>query len=213
MANIIGDIAGQKKTLEALLAKMPQDEDIVLLGDLNDRGPNSKEVIEWAMNTPRVTTLHSNHGDMFVDFILGFRYRDYRSHYHYSDFFNNGGGPTMKSYFFQEVTGKNLKEAIAAIPMEHIKWLRDLPVKYELPGLLCTHAPFEESYDRMDSVWNRNNPDKITGVLQVFGHNAHWGLRWFDDWAVCIDTSRQKVLTGLHWPTKRIYQQEYITLD
>lgn len=209
MVNIIGDIAGQKKTLEALLAKMPQDEDIVLLGDLNDRGPDSKEVIEWAMNTPRVTTLHSNHGDMFVDFILGFRDPDYCSRYHYADFFNNGGGQTMKSYF-PEVNSKSLQEAIEAVPMEHIKWLQGLPISYEVTGLLCTHAPFEKYYDRMDSVWNRSNPNKMGGVLQVFGHNAHWGLRWFEDWAVCIDTSREKVLTGLHWPTKQIFQQEYI---
>lgn len=207
--NVIADVAGQYDTLQALIKKMPPGK-IILLGDLNDRGPKSKEVIEWAMNTPNVVSLHSNHGDMFVDFMLGFRDPDHLTMYHYQDFFNNGGGFTIKSYVPELESTRNMIEALTKIPMEHIHWLKDLPLTYEAPGILCSHAPFEETYHRTDAVWNRGYPSKKDGILQVFGHNSHWGLRWFDDWAVCLDASRQQLLTGLHWPSKTIYQQEYI---
>ena len=46
--NLIGDIAGNFKTLLALLKKMPDDEPIGL-GDLNDRGPRSREVFDFFM--------------------------------------------------------------------------------------------------------------------------------------------------------------------
>jgi hypothetical protein len=208
MINIIGDVAGQKKTLDALLAKMPKGK-TVLLGDLNDRGPNSKEVIEWAMNTPDVVTLHSNHGDMFVDFVYGLKDPDHCTYYHYADFIRNGGGETLRSYY-PALDSKTILQAVCAVPMEHIKWLKKLPITYEVPGLLCSHAPFEASYDRVDVVWNRSEPTKRDGVLQVFGHNAHWGLRWFDDWAVCLDTSKERKLTGMHWPSREIFQQDYL---
>ena len=46
--NIIGDIAGNYLTFLALIKKMP-DDPIVSVGDMIDRGPRSKEVLEWFM--------------------------------------------------------------------------------------------------------------------------------------------------------------------
>ena len=54
--NIIGDIAGEFDALIELVKRMP-DEDILLVGDLVDRGPKSLQVIEWAIDTPNVSAL------------------------------------------------------------------------------------------------------------------------------------------------------------
>ena len=44
--NLIGDIQGNYHTLRALLKQMP-DEEPVSVGDMIDRGPRSKEVLEF----------------------------------------------------------------------------------------------------------------------------------------------------------------------
>lgn len=60
-------------------------------------------------------------------------------------------------------------------------------------------------------LWCRQEPrDRVDeGVIfQVFGHNSHWGLTR-NQWAVGIDDSRKKVLTGLHYPSLTIYQESW----
>ena len=55
--NIIGDIAGRFDELMLLLAKMPESDKVILLGDMVDRGSQSKQVIEWAMTNPNVIAI------------------------------------------------------------------------------------------------------------------------------------------------------------
>ena len=67
----------------------------------------------------------------------------------------------------------------------------------------------------VSALWNRYPPTKIKGKLQVYGHNSTKGILWHTDkysqgiymadplevpagaWAVCIDTWREGVLSGL----------------
>ena len=44
---IIADIHGCFKTLQALIKKLPEDQEICFSGDLIDRGRNSKDVVEF----------------------------------------------------------------------------------------------------------------------------------------------------------------------
>ena len=43
---IIGDVHGCYNTLMELIAKLPKDAKLCFVGDLIDRGPNSKDVVE-----------------------------------------------------------------------------------------------------------------------------------------------------------------------
>ena len=47
MTYIIGDVHGNFQTLKALISKLPKNSEIIFVGDLVDRGLNSKEVIEF----------------------------------------------------------------------------------------------------------------------------------------------------------------------
>lgn len=221
--NIIGDIAGRYDELQLLLAKMPKVDKTIYVGDLNDRGPKSKEVIEYVKNDPNSLCLHSNHGDMMVDFYDGIK------NYHAEDFIRNGGGATIKSYDVGLHNGDLraiIKDFRNKVPQEHIEWLRNLPYFYEDDKLFVSHAAKNPVFsveqissntpDSMDYnlLWNRGQPREIPGKLQVMGHNSHWGLKRFgtydNPWAMCIDGSRGNALTGLHVPTLTIYQQEYL---
>ena len=218
--NIIADIAGEFDALMELVGKMPRAP-FVLLGDLNDRGPKSKEVIEWAMQTPDVTTLHSNHGELFVDFYRMQCDENYESTYWPTDFINNGGLHTLYSYGFGSDPNHTytFEDIPKLIPKAHIDWLDTRPLYFEGEGIFCSHAPLHEhlSLDKAivlagsnqaSLLWNRGYPKK-RDAFQVFGHNSHWGVKAFDDWAYCLDGSRQRVLTGMHWPSRQLYQVSY----
>jgi hypothetical protein len=224
MLNIIGDIAGNFKALQALLKKMP-DNRIVAVGDLIDRGPDSKEVIEFFMEktaADEADVLLGNHEHMCIDAVRGPRL------YEHGIWLWNGGTATLQSF---DVT-------IETMPEDVIQWMESLPLFLEHPGLFVAHSfPTDPSdietaceringptLDLIDSsiIWNRMWPARMTreeptgpqAVMQIAGHNSPFGLRKFADdqgvFAICIDSSREQVLTGIHWPTLEIFQQEYI---
>ena len=200
---IVGDIAGQYNALMRLVEGV-DPADVLLLGDLVDRGPQSKEVVQWAIDN-NVRTLMGNHEHMMIDY-----YRDTKI-YDRNVWMMNGGWATNQQY-------ENDPETLKI----HLEWIEKLPKFYEEPGLWVSHAPKNPTLN-MDTVtdvssirriddtllWNRGNPREMEGVFQVFGHNSHWGLRKFGEWGICLDASRHEVLTGLHWPSKELKQVRY----
>lgn len=205
--NIIGDIAGRYDELMELVYIIPKDQEIVLVGDLNDRGPKSKEVIEWAMTTPNVITLDSNHGHMFVDYYNGCE------QYDPGDFIFNGGYDTLLSYGISPNYASIELEMKKNVPYSHIDFLNKALISYEKDNVFVSHAPWLGKGSRQELVWNRGEPTKMPGKLQVFGHNSHWGLRRFEDtdglWAICIDTSKQGLLTCFNTVEDKVYQVPY----
>lgn len=211
--NIIGDIAGNYKTLRALLKKMP-DEEPISVGDMVDRGPRSKEVLEFFMDNGRAVA--GNHEEMMLYSVL----REEAQPGTMRIWMYNGGGATYKNYM--DGSGDLL------IPVEHVEWLRKLPLYIEEDGLLITHAPrwsdtypdpnvlIPEEAGKNAFLWNRHVPvRRYQDGVNIFGHNGDKEVKWYQDesgqpYAVCIDTSWAKILTGIHWPTMKIYQQEYI---
>lgn len=211
---IIADIAGQFDALERLVKRAPSGEKIILLGDLIDRGHFSYEVIEWAMKTPNVITLLGNHEHMMLDYyepgIENGIYPEDCWEY-------NGGSATRASYS---------RYGFKKPPQNHLDWIRSLPTYYTEPdkGIFVSHAPLAArcSFDKLPThdnildpdfdtslIWNRTEPIERSR-FQVFGHNSHWGLRFFGDWAICIDQSQKGILTGFHWPTGKVFEEPYV---
>lgn len=206
--NIISDIAGRYNELLKLLDSMPNADAIILVGDLMDRGPDSKKVIEFAMkeeyNGIPVVTLKGNHELMMIESSYGVG----------GDHYRNGGDQTHKSYGIYYSTD---------YPKSHIEWMEKLPLFFhdKDSGLFVSHAPWIASLPEtnvfaweQDICWNRVPPKKIEGTFQVFGHNTvktvYWDVGDFiDSWAICIDNSGHKVITGLHWPTKELFEVPY----
>src|ERR1035437_3790153 len=114
--NIISDIAGRYNELQKLISIMPPAEKIILVGDLMDRGPDSKKVIEWAMTTPNVITLKGNHEAMMVEAAEG----------NTMDHLYNGGKATLESYGATHPWD---------YPEKHINWIRQLPLSFQDEGL------------------------------------------------------------------------------
>ena len=203
--NIFSDIAGEYDTFLALLNKMPKGKALAV-GDLNDRGPQSKEVIEWFMKAEKDGTgesLLGNHETFIWD-----AYELSPFHYSPGIWQMNGGNATLKSFG-------------GIVPKEVIKWIKTLKtekiIKIEDKTYLISHA-FKTKWgheDPLNIVWNRRQPEPSEEYdVQIAGHNSNFGLR---EWkfkngkvALCIDTSASRILTGIHLPSMKIYQQEYL---
>ena len=217
---VIADIAGELNALMRLVERIPKGRQIVLVGDLIDRGPSSKEVVAWAIeNKDSVITLKGNHEDMMLDWY-------YKTNiYDRGIWLDNGGDKTLISY--GATNGMTEDSVRNLIPVEHMEFLASCPLYFLSEGAVVTHAPIAKRHglitDALDILtwnkrtelsvlWNRGMP-KRREHYQIFRHNSHWGLDKIIDaegeFAICLDGSRAKKLTGILWPEQEIFQEDY----
>ncbi len=124
----IGDVHGELAKLDDALRAIRSDavarkapHRIVFVGDLIDRGPDSRTCIERAMHlaeTENAVVIKGNHEELMLhaydrDETIGL--------YHWA---TNGGDETIASY--ERVHGKK-DHWRDAIDRDHVKWLRGLP--------------------------------------------------------------------------------------
>ena len=211
--NIISDVGGQFDALLRLVKKMPS-EPLLFVGDLVDRGPKSKEVVDFVMDNGHRCLL-GNHEHMMIDYQYGCEY------YGPECWLANGGGATLYSYG-------------GFVPAYIVNYLERLPRYMVLAGdhqetVLVTHAfgpegrTLEEAqdmgtgaYDSDETIlWNREPPVFRWNDydLQIAGHNSYMGLRRFlrggKPYGICLDDSRHGRLTGYHLPTDTVYQEAF----
>ncbi|MCH2295693.1 MAG: metallophosphoesterase [SAR324 cluster bacterium] len=213
--NLIGDIHGNYQTLLALLKQMP-DEEPVSVGDMIDRGPRSRKVLEFFMKHGRA--LLGNHEHMMLDHLNG------GGDYERGLWFMNGGNATLASL------GQN--SSMDSL----IQFVKDLPLWIRMDDLVVTHAPIQRRWEVEDLsstelleqnhldrgwLWTREDPEPREGAFQVFGHNGYRyrSVRFFSrhllkrpetSFAACIDTNLGRVLSGMHWPSRKVFVQEYL---
>jgi len=225
MTNIIADIAGNYKTLLALLGQMP-DGEIIGLGDLIDRGPRSKEVVDFFMDPANnARCVLGNHEHMMLETC-----RD-TGHYSGFDWVYNGGDATIKAYETDGVSVDYLNAMLHydLIPASVLNWVASLPLYIEIGDTLLSHSFMY--YDTLEQccnldvsafdsnftiIWNREEPTRSEKhKLQIAGHNSQFGEKRFEDgqglFALCLDDCRiGKQLTGLHLETMEVFKQDYI---
>lgn len=165
----IGDMHGRYDLFNKVINFLNQNYDggkLVILGDMIDRGPQSKELISKLMGGPHNPdkwewiTLMGNHESMMLA-SLG-------SDDVYRWWCSNGGETTVKSY------GGLLKN----IPEDHIKWIMDLPTYYTDDFRFFVHAGVntnkslsEQSDDIMQWIRYDDNDNRGFGDYHVVhGH-------------------------------------------
>jgi serine/threonine protein phosphatase 1 len=123
----IGDIHGCDVALETLLSRLaptPRDT-VVVLGDLVDRGPGSRQVIERLLalrDQCRLVMILGNHEEMMLDALSRGEWAE--------DWLRYGGLATIKSY------GGNPRN----IPVEHLNFLETGVNFLETAGEIFVHA-------------------------------------------------------------------------
>lgn len=185
----IGDVHGCLDLLLALEQRIVSDSQrfpdrqniIIMLGDLIDRGPQSAQMLAHLLEPPPVgferLALAGNHEEAMLEFLA-----DPASATLWLDV---GGRETLASYGAAPIPRapgrRDLRriamEAVALIPKEHLRFLRELPVAAIAGKSLFVHAgirsnvPLEEQSDR-DLQEVRYGPTDATdpGVIIVHGH-------------------------------------------
>jgi serine/threonine protein phosphatase 1 len=216
--NIIGDIAGRFDELMLLLKKMPEADLVLSVGDMVDRGPKSKEVLEWFMEQQKLgkaEAIYGNHEDLMI---AGVTKGDC------GDWFRNGGTATAKNFLIDPNKEMHyFKDMIenTKVPEEIVEWLQKRPMYFQTDDLFVSHAPVTslknvpaDPYGRdYYFIWNRWEPSKPQGKFMIYGHNGRFKIhKWGDgsEFAMCLDNSHTGRLTGIHWPTKEIFKQDFL---
>ena len=164
----IGDVHGEFDTLIELTSKLPEDAKFIFVGDLIDRGPESKKVIDFIRKGNHQSVM-GNHEDMMIKEAQ--RMKEEGVTYIIDELWAvNGGLPTLKSYGIIEMiddgTYKYTKdeESIAKF-IDDAKWMRELPLYIKAPvkwkdtyDIAITHAALG------DTVWSPS------GKGQDFSH-------------------------------------------
>ena len=150
----ISDIHGCLQNFKALLEQIAfsTSDELYILGDYIDRGPDSKGVIDhiWYLQKEgyAVFCLKGNHEDMLL-----------KAQYSASDltsWLRNGGKPTLESFGV---------ELVREIPSEYRNWFQDLAYYFEVDHYILVHAGLG-FYDK--------NPLKDKNLML-------WIRRWYDD--------------------------------
>lgn len=166
---VISDIHGCYDTLIELLNLCPKG-DIIFAGDLVDRGPDSRKVIDYAIKH-NIQCVLGNHDDMMIDWVKG------KGIYKDGIWLMNGGITTLNNYSKRGVITDTMRK--------HADWLDTLPLTITVGDYLISHTG-HVSGDRFQDLWYRGEPSYNSKYI-IFGHTPHEKPNVQKKWA-CIDT-------------------------
>jgi len=178
---VIPDIHGNNETLRALIEekiKPSRNDTIYFLGDYIDRGPDSKDVIDYIIEFQKddykIRTLRGNHEDYLLRTfdnenvrknILGITYQNNLK----NEWFKFGGKETLKSFGVSDVHD---------IPPMYIDWMRGLEYFIQLDHFILVHAGLNFNIDdpfadKESMLWIKGfkaDPVKIRHRKIIHGH-------------------------------------------
>lgn len=164
----IGDIHGCFDSLKELVEEKIQltlTDKLVLLGDYIDRGPKSKEVIDYIIDLKvkgfDITTLTGNHEQMLLD---AWEEEDFTGIW-----MINGGKATLNSLGIKEI-----KE----INTNYLHFFRNLKLYAEIENYLFVHAgfndelenPFEDTFHMIWKCRQKYSNPLLQDKIIVHGH-------------------------------------------
>jgi len=176
MRYCIGDIHGCIKTLKELINQIllvDKQPELLFVGDLIDRGPNSKAVIDYILELKnkglKINCIRGNHEQMLIHaYTHNQRITD-------SNWYFNGAENTIRSFNAKadlDIKIKNL------IPEKYYLFLDSLPYFIELDDYLVVHAGFNfyaknPFADFESMLWIREEHNKFEftkGKKIIHGH-------------------------------------------
>ena len=191
----IGDVHGHLDKLQALHTLIAADRattgdeeaPVIHIGDLVDRGPDSRGVIDFLMaGTARGENwlvLKGNHDRMFSGFMADADYHDPRLRRDLWWLHDRlGGVETLASYGVMNAGERLLHdvqaEARAKVPASHLAYLAALPTHHLRDTCLFVHAGVRPGVDLHDQteddlLWIRDaflDDSRDHGALVVHGH-------------------------------------------
>lgn len=204
----IGDIHGCYQELKTLINKLsPNQNDVfIFLGDYVDRGPDSKNVIDWLITFSKKSNsifIQGNHEILMLSALM--------NEERLNEWLSSGGGETLKSYKIKPHQDWSIK-----IPTTHWEFIKNAKPYHQIGNLLFVHAGLESSIplnkqSKHSLFWKKyvtpirysdeetvicGHTSRKNGEIANFGHT------------ICIDTYAYggQWLTGLNVTTGKYYQ-------
>ncbi|HZS07834.1 MAG TPA: metallophosphoesterase family protein [Blastocatellia bacterium] len=217
---VIGDVHGKLPLLNRLIEETKYEagtDRLVFIGDLVDRGEDSRGVVARVMGLKRespelVTVIKGNHEEMMIDALSAPDAEKAELWYF------NGGIETLQSYMEEE--GK------LNLPEQHFAFLSSLPTWFEDEHAIYVHAGLPEGPDgtflhpsrqpdNPELFWTRNRHffSEYKGKTVVFGHTIAGMIFgepekvWLRESLIGVDTGAYitGVLSAVELPSRKIY--------
>lgn len=185
-------------------ARIKPEDTLITLGDLVDRGPDTKGVLNWVINRHQAgntISLLGNHELMMM--------RSRFSTQALADWLRFGGRETLISYGSEE---------LSSVPKSHWDFFDNICVDFqELEKHFCVHATAHHSLELREQpelflFWEKIDvaprPHK-NGKIMICGHTAQKsGLPFMTPTTICLDTwcYGGGWLTALEVETGRLFQ-------
>lgn len=202
----IGDIHGQFKKLltrhQQIEAHGGKDAQIVHIGDLIDRGPESSAVLDYLIDGIAVgrnwIVLKGNHDLRLPMFYRDKDETDPNSRFHWLDE-PLGGRETIASYgvdtSFERTRDGIWQDFRMKAPVEHAEFIDNLPLTFETDTHFFVHAGVDPDFDLNNQVdddllWIRKpflDSFKDFGKIVVHGHTPAKTIERYDN-RINIDT-------------------------
>lgn len=182
----IGDVHGRRDLLEALLAAIDKDSDgrdarIVFLGDIIDRGPESRQCLDMVIDTlkayPGSRLILGNHEEFLLTFLDAATPEDRQAAAR--RWLPNGGTETLRSYgFAASEPFDDIADRLAADFPAHITALRHAGWMVETGGYVMVHGGIDPdlplaAQDPVTTRWIRDRFLRFPGPMPkivVHGH-------------------------------------------
>lgn len=196
----IGDIHGCFDALQNVLAlaRVSKGERVILLGDLVDRGPSTREVIQWAIDNPLGLDLHvlrGNHECMMLT--------SRTESWYYDNWLAVGGKEVLASYadsedFRNYWPPKFSPEWKELVPDEHWGFIQSRTLRYfETETEIFVHGGLSpnlvlEQQKEEELFWAsfHGAVPHFSGKRMICGHTSQKSGRPRNlGYAVCIDTN------------------------
>ncbi len=181
----IGDVHGYLQKLKSLIRRIKNDAGrqpykIIFLGDLVDRGPNSRGVIEYIIDRQNAgedwQVVKGNHDDYLLRYGRGEELSTLKTQSGLS-WFNPrmGGSRTVKSF---GINKHILDSARTKVSAEILDWMEELPYSIEIENYFFVHAGVDPArplndQDPFDLMWIRKpffDHKESFGPLIIHGH-------------------------------------------
>lgn len=152
---VISDVHGYIHTLKQLIetkVRLTKDDQLFLLGDYIDRGPASKEVLDYLIDLQQhyqVVALRGNHEAMLLE--------------------------ALEKQ--QPIQAGDLLDQEGKVPFKYISFISNLPYYYELEDYYLVHAGFNfDSFDPFSDyesmLWIRQMSNNPTLKTIIHGHQV-----------------------------------------
>lgn len=179
---VIGDVHGHLDKLKAAHARIADDDgpdaQVVHVGDLIDRGPDSRGVIDHLIEGQRTgrpwVVVKGNHDRMLTGFLRDPHYVDsgFASGREWLRHPDAGAAATLEAYGIADIATREAAdihaEALIRVPQAHRRWLDALPLWHLTPRALVVHAGLRPGIGLLEQT-----EDDLVWIRREFLDSAH----------------------------------------